>query len=71
MWWCTLLILALGRQRQEELSGLKAFYIEFQASQVHIVRPCLKREKKILGLPNMVKFNNHNKIPRNDQLKNF
>jgi hypothetical protein len=38
MWWCTTIILALGRLRQED--G------EIQANPGCIVRPCLKKKKE-------------------------
>jgi hypothetical protein len=47
-WWCTPLILALGRQRQAEfwVRGQPGLQSEFQASQGYTEKPCLKKKKK-------------------------
>jgi hypothetical protein len=50
VWWRTLLIPALSRQRQEDLcefeTSLLGLHREFQACKGFTVRPCLKKKKK-------------------------
>ena len=47
-WWCTLLIPALGRQRQVDfrVQGQPGLQSEFQDSQGYTEKPCLYREPK-------------------------
>ena len=47
-WWCTLLILALGRQRQANfwVRGQPGLQSEFQDSQDYAEKPCLEKNKK-------------------------
>ena len=47
-WWCTPVILALGRQRQADfwVQGQPDLQSEFQASQGYTEKPCLKKKKK-------------------------
>jgi hypothetical protein len=47
-WWCTPLIPALGRERQEDfwVQGQPGLQSEFQDSQGYTEKPCLKKSKQ-------------------------
>jgi hypothetical protein len=49
IWWCTLVIPALRRQREGNLGirGQPWLHREYQARQGHVARPCLKNRTKV------------------------